>query len=586
MSLKFGYKNLFVRLIIYFFLVILIPILAISVYYYSASRKNILENLEDRSRIDMLRTKEEFKEILNNYRHKAYLLSTDSTIVSAITENNNLTDTRRDSEGNLLIYEQMFNIMDESIHTAIGLVVSLDGNLRYATHRFPEKYDLRYNQHDFINPFLSLERAESKTASIILLDNRYLSDNNLQVVLNIERTILDEENNVAGYAVVDLFENCFDSLNEQNIYDNLVLYDSQNYTACSLTDSRFYGNSDNFENLDFSLKNTTYTEDDKVISVCEIEGTALRLFSIMKTDRFIFGIDSFYRSIMILLIVGLFVAICFAFIFTRIITKPVNVLSKTMKRVERGDLKAKIENKTSFIEFQLLYKSFNDMVKQIDSLIALNNEEQEKVREAERKALRSQMQPHFLYNTLNIIKSIAKLHDEKEIYTISVKLGKLLRSSINNSSPTATIEESLDLVSSYLIIQKIRFSKKLKYSIDVDQKLLGVITPKLIIQPFVENSIIHGLEPKMGDWKIEIKIFAENDCVNIIISDNGIGSKIDLSDIEKLSDSDHVGIYNVYRRLKLYFGTKCNIEIISNENQGTQTRIWFEMPLEDERNAL
>ena len=584
--MKFGYKNLFVRLIFYFFLVILIPIMAISVYYYSAARKNILENLEDRSRIDMLRTKEEFKEILDNYRHKAYLISIDPTIVSAITKNDTLNDIRRDSEGNLLIYEQMFNIMDESIHMAIGVVVSLDGNLRYATHRFPEKYDLRYNQHDFVNPFFSLERAESKTASIILLDNRYLSDNNFQVVLNIERAILDGENNVAGYAVVDLFENCFDKLNEQNIYDNLVLYDSQNYTACSLTDSRLYGNTDKFENLNFSKKNTTYSENGRVVSVCEIEGTSLRLFSTMKTDRFIFGIDSFYKSIMILLLAGLFVAVCFAFIFTRIITKPVKELSNKMKKVQDGDFTAKIETKTSFIEFQLLYKSFNEMVEQISSLIELNNEEQEKVREAERKALCSQMQPHFLYNTLNIIKSIAKLHDEKEIYTISVKLGKLLRFSINNSKATATLEESLDLVSSYLIIQKIRFAEKLQYSIEIDPILLNVVTPKLIIQPFVENSIIHGLEPKIGDWKIDIKIFVENNWINIIISDNGIGSKMEISEIEKLSDSGHVGIYNVYRRLKLYFGQNCDIEITTKKDKGTKIKIMFLMPQKVGTNAL
>ena len=555
--------------------------MAISVYYYSAARKNILENLEDRSRIDMLRTKEEFREILDNYRHKAYLLSTDHTIVSAITKNNALSEIRRDNEGNLLIYEQMFNIMDDSIHFAIGVVVSTDGNLRYATHRFPDKYDLRYNQHDFINPFLSLNRATSKTASMILLDNRYLADNNLQVVLNIERTILDNENNVAGYAVVDLFENCFDKLNEQNIYDDLVLYDNQNYTACSLTDGRLYGNTDKFENLDFTKKNSTYTENGKIVSVCEIEGTSLRLFSTMKTERFIFGIDSFYKSIMMLLIAGLFVAICFAFIFTRIITKPVKELSNKMKKVEKGDLTAKIETKTNFVEFQLLYKAFNDMVEQISTLIALNNEEQEKVREAEKKALSSQLQPHFLYNTLNIIKSIAKLHNQEEIYTISVKLGKLLRSSINNSKSTATLEESLDLVDSYLIIQKIRFAEKLKYSIDIDQTLLKVVTPKLIIQPFVENSIIHGLEPKIGDWMVDIKIFVEKGWVNILISDNGIGSEMEISDIEKLKDSAHVGIYNVYRRLKLFFGQNCDIEINSEKDKGTKVKIMFELPKSD-----
>jgi two-component system sensor histidine kinase YesM len=187
------------------------------------------------------------------------------------------------------------------------------------------------------------------------------------------------------------------------------------------------------------------------------------------------------------------------------------------------------------------------------------------------------MNPHYHYNTLNTIKAIAKLHDEQEILTITTRLGKLLRNTIDNHESEATIRDSLSLVESYLTIQKIRFGEKLHVLIDVDEQILDIKTPKLLIQPLVENAIIHGLEPKIGDWKITIRGSYRMGMVKLTISDNGIGFPPGTlpENLDDLADSSHVGVYNVYRRIKLKYGEAGSLRIHSTSGAGTLVVLSF-----------
>jgi two-component system sensor histidine kinase YesM len=182
-------------------------------------------------------------------------------------------------------------------------------------------------------------------------------------------------------------------------------------------------------------------------------------------------------------LLGTVIAGFLSYFFTKTIEKPVNTLAKTMRKVESADLSVHIEEK-SIAEFAQLDRTFNAMIGQIVNLIKLTREEEEKVREAERKALHSQMNPHFLFNTLNTVKALASLHGEEQILTITTKLGKLLREIIDNRNTEQTLENSLDLVANYLAIQKIRYGDKLTATIDMDKQLAHMKIPRLIIQPW------------------------------------------------------------------------------------------------------
>jgi len=240
-----------------------------------------------------------------------------------------------------------------------------------------------------------------------------------------------------------------------------------------------------------------------------------------------------------------------------------------MKQVEEGNLAISIEE-NSIYELQELNDSFNNMVIQIVNLLQKTKESQKRIYEAEKESLQSQINPHFLFNTLNTIKSIAKLNDQQDIYTISIKLGKLLRSSIYNNETNVKLEKSLELVQSYLTIQKLRFSDKLEIEYDIDESLLQIETPKLIIQPLVENAIIHGLSPKMGKWFLKLEIKKINNYIEINCIDNGIGFEDTnkMSNIESFANTNHVGIYNVYKRLKLEYNDNASLTFKKRSVEG------------------
>jgi two-component system sensor histidine kinase YesM len=247
-----------------------------------------------------------------------------------------------------------------------------------------------------------------------------------------------------------------------------------------------------------------------------------------------------------------------------------------MQAVESGNLQTKKEY-AKIKEFAQLDHCFNVMVEQIRGLLHLTREEQQKVAEAERKALESQMNPHFLFNTLNTIKALARVHGEEEIYTITIQLGKLLRSTIDNHESECTLKESMALIDSYLTIQKIRFGDKLHVTTVLDPCCAMIKTPKLIIQPLVENSIVHGLEPKAGDWNIEVLVQEQNRRIFLTVRDDGVGFPPGTlpENLDDLANSKHVGVYNVYRRLALKYGKRMSFSIVSKEMEGTVVSISF-----------
>ena len=273
-----------------------------------------------------------------------------------------------------------------------------------------------------------------------------------------------------------------------------------------------------------------------------------------------------------------------------------HAISKRMKRIvesmrsfQKGDFGIKLE-KTGIREFDELSVTFNIMVRRIEILLERTREEEAKSAEAERKALESQMNPHFLFNTLNTIKALAKMHGEKEIYLTTIRLGKLLRSSIDNRSGSATLRESIELVECYLLIQKLRFGDKLQYAIICSDELMDIETPKLILQPLVENAYVHGLKPKGSKGTIEIDVRKDGKTAEISVMDNGVGiAESGLEAIRKLFAGSEIGIKddyawksiglkNVYDRIKLIYGEDYDLRVDSCLGVGTVFTI--SIPLE------
>jgi len=275
-------------------------------------------------------------------------------------------------------------------------------------------------------------------------------------------------------------------------------------------------------------------------------------------------------------LVALVLCLTLTVLLARSFTKPIKNIVKTMKKVEKGDLNARTSiNRKD--EFGYLSIKFNDMIERLDDLFQKDREKQDRLRLAEIKYLQAQINPHFLYNTLDSIKWLAKLNGVNEISIIVSKLGNLLKNSINNNSDTMTVAESMILIDSYLEIQQIRYNDKFKSEIQIDNSIMKYTVPKLIIQPIVENAIVHGIENKIGNGIVKITGGLEGENIVFEVIDDGVGisqQKIqDLIESNTVDGASSIGLSNINNRIKLYYGDKYGIEVFSEIDKGTKVRV-------------
>ncbi|WP_042456044.1 cache domain-containing sensor histidine kinase [Neobacillus dielmonensis] len=289
----------------------------------------------------------------------------------------------------------------------------------------------------------------------------------------------------------------------------------------------------------------------------------------------------FFLMFMIVMIVGIR--------FAKNITTPLENLVASMEYLKVGDFKeAKKEALKSPItqedEVGKLQQNFQSMTQTIDELINENYAKQLTIKETEFKALQAQINPHFLYNTLESINWLAKGNGQFQISKMVEALGFLLRNSISLKKPMITIGEELNIVKNYIIIQKYRFEDRLDFQIGVDAELFRLYIPKLTLQPLVENAINYALEPMVEPCKIRIYSSIKEQTLQLIVEDNGPG--MEPAYLEKLRQGQiktrgqGVGIANINERIKLSYGEDYGIKIDSVPNQGT--KVMINLPFREE----
>ncbi len=263
------------------------------------------------------------------------------------------------------------------------------------------------------------------------------------------------------------------------------------------------------------------------------------------------------------------------------ITRPLRQLQETMRSVDTGEFK-KAGNIGETEEIKELAREYDTMVTRIEELMAANIREQEQKRKSDLKALQAQINPHFLYNTLDSIIWMAEMGENSEVVKMTSALSKLFRISISKGKELISIKDELSHVESYLVIQKMRYRDKFNYSFDIDQSILNLHTLKIILQPIVENSIYHGTKEIEHTVHIAIEGKRIRESVIFTITDNGRGiepeelkllnSNETPEEIQKLKHHG-VGVKNVNERIKLYFGPEYGVTFESKVGEGTRVTI-------------
>ena len=291
-----------------------------------------------------------------------------------------------------------------------------------------------------------------------------------------------------------------------------------------------------------------------------IDGIKFRFFVLFVADLFLF-----------------LLAMINAFISNKI-SNPIKLLDGRVREIESGNLNVEIVPSGSY-EVEHLGNSIKNMLSRIKVLMSNLVDEHNAKRKSEFDTLQSQINPHVLYNTLDIIVWMIENEKPDKAVSIVTALAKFFRISLSKGKNIITVKDEVEHVRNYLMIQNMRFKNRFEYSIDVEDDILSYSSLKLMLQPLVENAIYHGMEFMDGDGKIEVRVFKENDSLYFTISDNGLGMSEDVvatllsKDIIPSKKGSGIGVKNVNERIKLYFGNEYGLKVESEPDEGTKITI-------------
>lgn len=299
-------------------------------------------------------------------------------------------------------------------------------------------------------------------------------------------------------------------------------------------------------------------------------------------------------NLMLLIILNLLVPTLLIWLISRSLVHRVDRIAKHLDQVKHEKFEV-ITGQIAKDEIGSLTHSYNMMVLKIKNLIEIvfkGQVERQALelskKQAELKALQSQVNPHFMFNTLETIRMRSLIKEEHETSDIIQKLALLMRQTINWGNDLVTIKDEITFVESYLVIQQYRFGEKLQFKIDVPEAdILKMRIPKLTVLTFVENACIHGIEGSMNDGVVEVSFHKQNNQLHIIIRDTGVGMEEDKlallrnlmldPSLERLSELSSIGFMNAYIRLRMYFDDSIQVNITSERYKGTT--IMIQVPL-------
>lgn len=276
---------------------------------------------------------------------------------------------------------------------------------------------------------------------------------------------------------------------------------------------------------------------------------------------------------LLLIVVGIFIS----WAVSRRLTKPIFELQKAMQDVDKNWGHIQISSRSS-TELKALTEEYNALLDRIKKLTEDIAEKENTKRIFELKALQSQINPHFLYNTLDTILWLAEFGENEKVVEVSKALGEMLRLSLNINQDMVSLTQEIAHTKNYLKIQQQRYLDKIEYQISGDKNLQNVEVPKLILQPIVENSIYHGIRPKKGKGLIEISYYREKEDLILQVKDNGLGYHPEKKEEHLIKTRlGGIGLKNVDQRIKILYGEDYGLTIGNHEEGGTIVRYRLKM---------
>ena len=551
MKLKRTMKNsMLLQLFFYYIIGNLLFVLFLSSIFYYTSKYIIMNKEIEYTNENVISTSRYITLYADKLKNIINLLSVDADVRNFLISGNE--DSKKSIEKMIYsILDSNKGIKNITVIGKNGNIVSSDKNndMKISENMMKEKWYVdainnsdmpvfnpsRKNSTSSMNSalwFLSISRdiknSKGENLGVIVFDikyeilERYL--NSISFGKQIDNIIVDKNNNIIYYKDVKCFadKKCLAKFSEKNKNKDTYLYETQ------------------IENTNWNLRSLANTND---------------LVTLKK---------NFSHIVIIIFLVSLAFSSIITFIVITKILRPLIKLENHMQNFENNLREFHLSEKTGY-EVQNLVEHFNVMVEKIKYL-----------REYEIKALHSQINPHFLYNTLDTIIWMAEFEDNEKVISITKSLANYFRLSLSNGHEKIPLKDEIMHTKEYLFIQKQRYEDKLSYFFNIeDESLLSIEVPKIIIQPIVENSIYHGIKNLSRNGIITIDVYRENSTVNISVKDNGIG--FEKAKQFKKSKTGGVGFQNVDKRIKFYYGKNYGV-FINKDNKTEGAEVIIKIP--------
>lgn len=314
-------------------------------------------------------------------------------------------------------------------------------------------------------------------------------------------------------------------------------------------------------------------EDDVIHTIHTLDKGDWRIVGVCYVDEMITAkVEEMVGLLILILVIVLFAAAFTGMLISHILAKPAKELTMAMKSFEQNAENFTYKQVRGTEELMILSDSFDHMVRRIQNLMEQVRQEEITLRKTELKALQAQINPHFLYNTLDAIAWLCEDGRNKDAEDMVTSLAKLFRISISKGHELITIEKEIQHAQSYLRIETFRYKNQFTYTFDVDENCLGYLCNKITLQPIIENAIYHGLNRMVDEGEITIRIREDGDDIILSVEDNGIGmTEEQCQEILRKEPGDRtgIGIKNVNDRIKIYFGEEYGLTITSELDEGT-----------------
>lgn len=539
---------------------------------------SIFENSSEYTHTIIQQMNQNIDSYIDYMENIAYLISSNEDVQDY------LFDEEIDNEGRYRILNQFQTILDSRSDIRNVGIISKNGRMLINDGSKSVNQDLDLNTQEWYATALEKPNGPILTSSHV----QHIISGERPWVITLSRGIRDRSGSgeKEGVFFIDLNYSAISGLCDQSTVGTkgyAFILDAKGNIVYHPQQQQLY-NELQTENISLIMdtdEDTVLTgtgNDGKLYSISRSEKTGWTVVDCTNVKELLSKSRQAQSVYVLTAIILVIVALLFSRFMARSITLPIQKLRDSMKKVQEGDFSVSDVVVDSKNEIGSLTKSFDVMTHRIHELMEQNVHEQEEKRKSELKALQSQINPHFLYNTLDSIIWMAEGKKNEEVVLMTASLARLLRQSISNEDEVVPIANEVEYARGYLTIQKMRYKDKLEFQIEVDSSILYIPLIKLVLQPIIENAIYHGLKYKESKGLLIVKGFMKDGNAVLQVIDDGVGMDEEtlahIYDKHKVNyHSNGVGVYNVQKRLKLYYGEDYGITYTSELGKGTTATI-------------